>query len=171
MSFGLGGRLAQEGRDVLAIPVGVSRSEFVLTKLAELRKLPAQIIRDGETAEWRVAPVSAVDPVPAIRVGTISGISAGRCHIQIRTSLGIGSMFVCVASRSHCDDVVKRSGIDHRIAFLIRIAGGRDQQRPLIIRVENSTLQCLVCVFASQTQVDDIGPMVSGPDYATGDHR
>jgi hypothetical protein len=53
MSLGLGGRLAREGRDVLAIPVGVSRSEFVLTKLAELRKLPAQIIRNGEIAEWR----------------------------------------------------------------------------------------------------------------------
>jgi len=53
MSLGLGGRLGREGTDVLAIPVGVSRSEFVLTKLAELRKLPAQIIRDGEIAEWR----------------------------------------------------------------------------------------------------------------------
>ncbi len=53
MSLELGGRLAREGTDVLAIPVGVGRSEFVLTKLAELRKLPAQIIRDGEIAEWR----------------------------------------------------------------------------------------------------------------------
>jgi len=53
MSLGLGGRLGREGTDVLAIPVGVGRSEFVLTKLAELRKLPAQIIRDGEIAEWR----------------------------------------------------------------------------------------------------------------------
>jgi hypothetical protein len=53
MSLGLGVRLSREGTDVLAIPVGVGRSEFVLTKLAELRKLPAQIIRDGEVAEWR----------------------------------------------------------------------------------------------------------------------
>jgi hypothetical protein len=53
MSLGLGGKLEREGTDVLAIPVGVGRSEFVLTKLAELRKLPAQIIRDGEIAEWR----------------------------------------------------------------------------------------------------------------------
>jgi hypothetical protein len=53
MNTGLGGKLAREGTAVLAVPVGVSRSEFVLTKLAELRKLPAEIIRDGEIAEWR----------------------------------------------------------------------------------------------------------------------
>ena len=52
MSVGFGGRLTREDGEVLAVPVGVSRKEFVLTKLAELRKLPAQIIRDGETAEW-----------------------------------------------------------------------------------------------------------------------
>lgn len=53
MNSGLGVRLAREGGDVLAVPVGMSRSEFVLMKLAELRKLPADIIRDGEMAEWR----------------------------------------------------------------------------------------------------------------------
>jgi hypothetical protein len=52
MSVGLGGRISRENEEVLAVPVGVSRNEFVLTKLAELRKLPAQIIRDGEIAEW-----------------------------------------------------------------------------------------------------------------------
>ncbi len=53
MNTGLAVRLAREGRDVLAVPVGMGRSEFVLMKLAELRKLPAEIIRDGEIAEWR----------------------------------------------------------------------------------------------------------------------
>ena len=52
MSVGFGERLSREDGEVLAVPVGVSRNKFVLTKLAELRKLPAQIIRDGETAEW-----------------------------------------------------------------------------------------------------------------------
>jgi hypothetical protein len=61
MNAGLGGRLAREGGDVLAVPVGVSRSEFVLTKLAELRKLPAEIIRDGEIAEWRFEGVMKHD--------------------------------------------------------------------------------------------------------------
>ena len=53
MNTGLGGRLLREDTEVLAIPVGVSRNKFVLTKIAELRKLPAQIIRDGEFTEWR----------------------------------------------------------------------------------------------------------------------
>ena len=53
MNSGLGVRLALEGGDLLAVPVGMSRSEFVLMKLAQLRKLPAEIIRDGEMAEWR----------------------------------------------------------------------------------------------------------------------
>jgi hypothetical protein len=52
MSVGFGGRLTREDQEVLAVPVGVSRNEFVLTKLAELRKLPARIIRNGETTEW-----------------------------------------------------------------------------------------------------------------------
>jgi hypothetical protein len=52
MIGGLGCRLTREDTDVLAVPVGVSRSEFVLTKLAELRKLPGLIIRDGEITEW-----------------------------------------------------------------------------------------------------------------------
>ena len=52
MSVEFGGKLTREDKEVLAVPVGVSRNEFVLTKLAELRKLPAQIIRNGETAEW-----------------------------------------------------------------------------------------------------------------------
>jgi hypothetical protein len=53
MSVGLGCRLVREDEEVLAVPVGMSRSEFVLTKLAELRKLPGQIIRDGEIDAWR----------------------------------------------------------------------------------------------------------------------
>ncbi|UCF96775.1 MAG: hypothetical protein JSV89_16580, partial [Spirochaetaceae bacterium] len=53
MTAELGGKLEREGSHVLAIPVGVGRNEFVLTKLAELRKLPALIIRDGEIGEWR----------------------------------------------------------------------------------------------------------------------
>jgi hypothetical protein len=57
VSLGFGEKLSQDGTDVLAIPVGVSRSEFVLTKLAELRKLPAQIVRDGEIDQWRFAGV------------------------------------------------------------------------------------------------------------------
>ena len=52
MSVGLGRSVTREGEEVLAVPVGVSRNEVVLTKLAELRKLPARIIRNGETAEW-----------------------------------------------------------------------------------------------------------------------
>jgi hypothetical protein len=53
MRIDVGGKIEREGRDVLAIPVGVSRNEFVLTKLAELRKLPARIVRDGEVEQWR----------------------------------------------------------------------------------------------------------------------
>jgi hypothetical protein len=53
MNTGLGEKLLREDTEVLAIPVGVSRNEFVLTKLAELRKIPAQIIRNGEFTEWR----------------------------------------------------------------------------------------------------------------------
>jgi len=53
MRADLGGKLVREGRDVLAIPVGVSKNDFVLTKLAELRKLPGHIIRDWEIEEWR----------------------------------------------------------------------------------------------------------------------
>lgn len=54
MRADLGVKLEREGRDVLAIPVGVSRHEFVLTKLAGLRKLPGHIIRDGEIEEWQI---------------------------------------------------------------------------------------------------------------------
>ena len=54
MSADLGRKLEREGRDVLAIPVGVGKNDFVLTKLGELRKLPGHIIRDGEIEEWRI---------------------------------------------------------------------------------------------------------------------
>jgi hypothetical protein len=54
MSVDLGRKLEREGRDVLAIPVGVGKNDFVLTKLGELRKLPGHIIRDGEIEEWRI---------------------------------------------------------------------------------------------------------------------
>ena len=54
MRADLGGKLEREGRDVLAIPVGVSKNDFILTKLGELRKLPGHIIRDWKIEEWRI---------------------------------------------------------------------------------------------------------------------
>jgi hypothetical protein len=54
MSADLGRKLEREGRDVLAIPIGVGKNDFILTKLGELRKLPGHIIRDGEIEEWRI---------------------------------------------------------------------------------------------------------------------
>ncbi len=54
MRADLGRKLKREGRDVLAIPVGVSKNDIILTKLGELRKLPGYIIRDGEIEEWRI---------------------------------------------------------------------------------------------------------------------
>jgi hypothetical protein len=54
MRADLGRKLEREGRDVLAIPVGVSKNDFILTKLGELRKLPGHIIRDAEIEEWRI---------------------------------------------------------------------------------------------------------------------
>ena len=54
MNADLGGKLEREGRDVLAIPVGVSKNDFILTKLGELRKLPGHIVRNGEIEEWRI---------------------------------------------------------------------------------------------------------------------
>ena len=53
MNGASGRKLRREDTEVLAIPVGVGRSEFVLTKLAELRKLPARIVRDGQIDQWR----------------------------------------------------------------------------------------------------------------------
>ena len=53
MNGASGRKLRREDTEVLAIPVGVGRSEFVLTKLADLRKLPARIVRDGQIDQWR----------------------------------------------------------------------------------------------------------------------
>jgi len=56
-----GGRLVREGVDVLALPAGTGRSEFALSKLAELRKLPSRIVRDGEIDHWRIDGVIKQD--------------------------------------------------------------------------------------------------------------
>ena len=54
MNLEVGKKLERDGADVLAFPVGVGRSEFALRKLAELRKLPALIIRNGEVCGGKV---------------------------------------------------------------------------------------------------------------------
>ncbi len=54
MSYDIGRKLLREGIEVLAIPVSVSRNEFVLTKLSGLRNIPGFIVRDGEIREWRI---------------------------------------------------------------------------------------------------------------------
>jgi hypothetical protein len=47
-------KLPREGTDVLAIPVGLGRNDFVLTKFADLRAIPGRLVRDGEVEEWRL---------------------------------------------------------------------------------------------------------------------
>ena len=53
MRLEVGRKFERDGVEVLALPIGSGRSEFVLSKLAELRKLPALIIRNGEMDQWR----------------------------------------------------------------------------------------------------------------------
>jgi hypothetical protein len=53
MRLEVGRKFERDGAEVLALPISSGRSEFVLNKLAELRKLPALIIRDGEMDQWR----------------------------------------------------------------------------------------------------------------------
>lgn len=45
--------LEHEGRRVLAIPVGMSRSDFALSKLAGVRSSPGWIVRGGALEPWR----------------------------------------------------------------------------------------------------------------------
>jgi hypothetical protein len=54
VSLDLPRRLTREETDVLAIPIGISRNEFVLTKLSGLRSLPGLLITDGELREWPI---------------------------------------------------------------------------------------------------------------------
>ena len=54
MNVDLGRKFQREGRNVLAIPIGITRNEIVLTKFADLRNIPGWIVKEWEIREWRI---------------------------------------------------------------------------------------------------------------------